>query len=71
MGLSQKQAVLLMYVISGCLGISAIALTEVSKVYAALILLAIILVAFFGAKKIGVLNINDGVLKSPDSLKSH
>jgi UDP-GlcNAc:undecaprenyl-phosphate/decaprenyl-phosphate GlcNAc-1-phosphate transferase len=71
MGLSQKQAVLLMYVISGFLGVSAIALTEVSKSYAALIILAIIIVACLGAKKIGVLSNNDGVLKSSDSVKSH
>ncbi|MDF2569015.1 MAG: tagO [Sporomusa sp.] len=71
MGLSQKQAVLLMYVISGCLGVSAIALTEVSKMYAAVILLCIITVAVLGAKKIGVLKNNDGVLKSSDSVKSH
>lgn len=71
MGLSQKQAVLLMYVISGCLGVSAIALTAVSKVYAALILLAIITVAILGAKKIGVLKNNEGVLKNTDSVKSH
>ncbi|MBU2698926.1 UDP-GlcNAc:undecaprenyl-phosphate GlcNAc-1-phosphate transferase [Sporomusaceae bacterium BoRhaA] len=55
MGLSQKQAVLLMYVISGCLGLSAIALTEVNKGLAALIILALLAVAFFGARKIGVL----------------
>jgi len=60
-----------MYVISGFLGVSAIALTEVSKSYAALIILAIIIVACLGAKKIGVLSNNDGVLKSSDSVKSH
>lgn len=64
MGLSQKQAVLLMYVISGCLGISAIALTEVSKVYAAIIILFIVIVAFLGAVKVGV-------LKSAESVKGH
>lgn len=71
MGLTQKQAVLLMYVISGCLGVSAIALTEVSGQYAVFILLAIIAAALFGARKIGVLSNNDGVLKSSDSVKSH
>ena len=64
LGLSQKQAVLLMYVISGCLGISAIALTEVNKVHAAAILLLIFAVALFGAVKVGV-------LKSSDSVNSH
>jgi UDP-GlcNAc:undecaprenyl-phosphate GlcNAc-1-phosphate transferase len=55
MGLTQKQAVLLMYVISGCLGLSAIALTEVNKAYGALIILLLLGGAFIGAKKIGVL----------------
>lgn len=64
MGLSQKQAVLLMYVISACLGLSAIALTEVNKGYGLLIILAILAVAFIGAKKIGV-------LKSSDSIETH
>ena len=55
MGLSQKQAVLLMYVISGCLGLSAIVLTEVNQTSAAIIILALLILAFFGARKIGVL----------------
>ena len=55
MGLSQKQAVLLMYVISGCLGLSAIALTEVNQGLAAVIVLALLALAFLGARKIGVL----------------
>ncbi len=49
MGLTQKQAVLLMYVISGCLGLSAIALTEVNKGFGAIIILGLLLAAFFGA----------------------
>ncbi|GBG58084.1 undecaprenyl-phosphate alpha-N-acetylglucosaminyl 1-phosphate transferase [Sporomusaceae bacterium FL31] len=64
MGFSQKQAVLLMYVISGCLGLSAIALTEVNKGLGILIILAIVGVAFFGARKIGV-------LKAAKSAQSH
>ncbi|EAX47438.1 glycosyl transferase, family 4 [Thermosinus carboxydivorans Nor1] len=64
MGLTQRQAVLLMYVISGCLGLSAIALTEVNKVIGMLIIVVLLAVAFFGAKKIGV-------LKDVDSVKSH
>ncbi|MDR3562529.1 MAG: MraY family glycosyltransferase [Negativicutes bacterium] len=64
MGLTQKQAVLLMYVISGCLGLSAIALTEVNKGYGALIILLLLCGAFFGAKKIGV-------LKATGSVESH
>ncbi len=63
MGLTQKQAVLLMYVISGCLGLSAIALTEVNKGYGALIILFLLALAFFGAKKVGVLK-DTGSLRS-------
>jgi len=55
MGLTQKQAVLLMYVISGCLGLSAIALTEVNKSFGILIVIALLCVACVGARKIGVL----------------
>ncbi|MDR3592250.1 MAG: MraY family glycosyltransferase [Negativicutes bacterium] len=64
MGLSQKQAVLLMYVISGCLGLSAIALTEVNKGYGAVIILLLLAAAYFGAKKVGV-------LKDTGSVESH
>ncbi|GMB01349.1 MraY family glycosyltransferase [Pelosinus sp. IPA-1] len=64
MGLTQKQAVLLMYVISGCLGLSAIALTEVNKSLGAFIVIALLGVAFIGARKIGV-------LKATKSIESH
>jgi len=55
MGLTQKQAVLLMYVISGCLGLSAIALTEVNKSFGILIIIVLLSAACIGARKIGVL----------------
>ncbi|CUH95486.1 putative membrane protein [Propionispora sp. 2/2-37] len=64
LGLTQKQAVLLMYVISGCLGLSAIALTEVNKGLGAIIIAVVLIIAFLGAKKIGV-------LKSDKSVGSH
>lgn len=64
MGLTQKQAVLLMYVISGCLGLSAIALTEVNKSFGILIILVLLSVACVGARKIGV-------LKATKSVESH
>jgi len=64
MGLTQKQAVLLMYVISGCLGLSAIAVTEVNSRMAMAIIVILVAIAFIGAKKIGV-------LKEPDSAGSH
>lgn len=64
MGLTQKQAVLLMYVISGCLGLSAIALTEVNKSFGAIIIIVLLGVACIGARKIGV-------LKATKSVESH
>ena len=64
MGLTQKQAVLLMYVMSGCLGLSAIALTEVNKPLGMLIIIGLLGIAFVGAKKIGV-------LKATKSVESH
>lgn len=64
MGLTQKQAVLLMYVISGCLGLSAIALTEVNKSFGILIIIVLLSVACIGARKIGV-------LKATKSVESH
>lgn len=64
MGLTQKQAVLLMYVISGCLGLSAIALTEVNKSFGIVIILVLLSIACIGARKIGV-------LKATKSVESH
>lgn len=64
MGLTQKQAVLLMYVISGCLGLSAIAVTEVNSSIATIIIVGIVAIAVICARKIGV-------LKEPDSVESH
>ncbi len=64
MGFSQKQAVLLMYVISGCLGLSAIVLTEVNHALGMVIIVALLCVAFLGAKKVGV-------FKASKSVESH
>lgn len=55
MGLSQKQAVWLMYGISCCLGISAFILTEVSVLVGCGIVAGLLILAVFGARKIGVL----------------
>lgn len=57
LGFTQRQAVFLMYVISAVLGLSAIALTEVSSQIAVLILVLVIVAIFYGAKKIGVLRL--------------
>lgn len=56
MGMTQRQAVLLMYIISAILGIAAVLLTEVGGYYAAIIIALIITAVVFGAKKIGILN---------------
>lgn len=61
MGLTQKQAVLLMYVISSCLGVSAIALTEVNQFFGACIIVLLLAVAVIGARKIGVLKTAESV----------
>jgi UDP-GlcNAc:undecaprenyl-phosphate GlcNAc-1-phosphate transferase len=63
MGLTQKQAVLLMYVISACLGVSAILLTEASLYSATLIILLLLVLA-------GVVAMKTGVLKEVGSAES-
>ena len=55
LGFTQRQAVLLMYVISALLGMSAVALTEVSSQIAILIMIIVILSIFYGARKLGIL----------------
>ena len=57
LGFTQRQAVLLMYVISALLGVSAIALTEVSSQIAIMILFIIMTSIFYGAKKLGILQL--------------
>jgi hypothetical protein len=49
MGMTQRQAVLLMYIISAILGIAAVLLTEVGGYYAAIIIALIITAVVFGA----------------------
>ena len=53
LGFTQRQAVFLIYVISAVLGLSAIALTEVSSQIAILILAIVIVAIFLRRKKIG------------------
>ena len=53
-GFTQRQAVLLMYVISALFGLSAIALTAVSCQIAALILLVVVSAIIYGARKLGI-----------------
>ena len=61
LGFTQRQAVLLMYVISALLGLSAVALTEVSPQFAILIVGLVVAAVLFGAKKIGILRMNQPV----------
>ncbi len=53
-GFTQRQAVLLMYVISALFGLSAIALTAVSCQIAALILILVFAAIIYGVKKLGI-----------------
>ncbi len=59
LGFTQRQAVLLMYVISALLGLSAVALTEVSPQMSIAIVCVVISAVLFGAKKIGIFHLND------------
>lgn len=56
MGMSQRQAVVLMYAISAALSVAAVVLTEVDGYFAALVIAVIITCVAIGAKKIGILN---------------
>ena len=53
-GFTQRQAVLLMYVISALFGLSAIALTAVSYQIAVLILFVVIVAIIYGVRKLGI-----------------
>lgn len=59
LGFTQRQAVLLMYIISALLGFSAVALTEVSPQMSIAIVCLVVSVVLFGAKKIGIFHMND------------
>ncbi len=53
-GFTQRQAVLLMYVISALFGLSAIALTAVSSQVAVIILLVVVAAIIYGVRKLGI-----------------
>lgn len=59
LGFSQRQAVLLMYVISALLGLAAIALTEVDTTTAAIIFVVVVTAVLYGARRIGILRMNE------------
>jgi UDP-GlcNAc:undecaprenyl-phosphate GlcNAc-1-phosphate transferase len=58
LGFTQRQAVLLMYVISALLGFSAIAMTEVSSSLAVMIMIGVVAAVLYGAKRIGIFRMN-------------
>ena len=55
LGFTQRQAVLLMYVISALLGLSAVALTEVDNKIAVAIVFFVVGILVYGAKRLGIL----------------
>ena len=57
-GFTQKQAVLLMYVVSALFGLCALALTAVSTQAALLIILIVAAAVFIGARKLGILRLD-------------
>lgn len=57
LGFTQRQAVLLMYVISALLGLSAVALTEVDNKIAVAIVFFVVGILVYGAKRLGILQI--------------
>ena len=59
LGFTQRQAVLLMYVISAFLGLSAVALTEVSNQVAIAIFFIVVCIVLFGAKKLGIFRLKE------------
>ncbi len=59
LGFTQRQAVLLMYVISAFLGLSAVALTEVSNQVAIGIFFIVVCIVLFGAKKLGIFRLKE------------
>jgi UDP-GlcNAc:undecaprenyl-phosphate GlcNAc-1-phosphate transferase len=62
-GYSHRNTVLLMWAISGGLGLSAIAVTEVSLLQGGIIVTMVVLAIVFGAKKMGLLAFTSGKQK--------
>lgn len=57
MGFSQRQAVLLMYSVSGFFGASAVGLTELTPVQAAVVVAAVFSLVYLGARRSGLLRL--------------
>ncbi|MDI6600457.1 MAG: MraY family glycosyltransferase [Thermoanaerobacteraceae bacterium] len=56
MGFTQRQVVMILYFISGILGVVAIAITEVTPLWSIVLFLSVCLAAFVGTKRMGLLN---------------
>ncbi|TZE81302.1 MraY family glycosyltransferase [Calorimonas adulescens] len=56
MGFTQRQVVLILYAISGILGVVAIAVTNASPLWSLVLTLSVLLAAFIGTKRMGLLN---------------
>ncbi len=59
LGLSHRDTVVVMWVISGWLGISAIALTQLGWASAAVVVIFVVASLFYGARKVGILRLHE------------
>ncbi len=60
LGLTQRQTVVVMYAVSGWLGVNAILLAEMNTIKGFLLIALVCSVLFLGARKVGILNIRQG-----------
>jgi UDP-GlcNAc:undecaprenyl-phosphate GlcNAc-1-phosphate transferase len=60
LGLSHRETVIVMYFVSGWLGISALALMELGTFQALAIIAFVVTSVYLGAKKVGVLDVSQG-----------
>jgi UDP-GlcNAc:undecaprenyl-phosphate GlcNAc-1-phosphate transferase len=65
LGFSHRNTVLVMWAISAWLGLSAVAVTEVSIAQALIIVGIVVLAILFGAKKMGLLNMSEPEAEAP------
>jgi UDP-GlcNAc:undecaprenyl-phosphate GlcNAc-1-phosphate transferase len=70
LGLSHRNTVLVMWTISAWLGLSAVAVTEVSLAQALLIMGMVLLGILFGAKKVGLLDVSEPTVTTAPKQKS-
>jgi UDP-GlcNAc:undecaprenyl-phosphate GlcNAc-1-phosphate transferase len=70
LGLSHRNTVLVMWTISAWLGLSAVAVTEVTLAQALLIMGMVLIGVLFGAKKLGLLAVSQPAASEPPKRKS-